>query len=84
MQSPRPQQQDVLPVAVWKAVPNQQYQITPHRKYYITTGSYAAGTVVDVTQLGKVAALDFTGKQENLATVTMNADYTYDVKYSFS
>ncbi|KAI9798953.1 MAG: hypothetical protein M1833_004306 [Piccolia ochrophora] len=83
MRSPRPEQQDVLPVAVFTAIPSQLYQITPHRTYYISTGAYAPGTIIDVTQLGEIAKLDFTGKKEDMAIVTLKDDYSYDVKYDY-
>jgi hypothetical protein len=75
----------VIPVAVWQAKPNQVYQVTPHVKYYISTGKYQPGTIVDVTNFGLVCEIDFTGKDENMASVVYNNNLKYEeVKYSFA
>ncbi|KAL8786228.1 MAG: hypothetical protein Q9213_002917 [Squamulea squamosa] len=84
MKSPVPDQEDVVPVAVWQAKPNQQYQITPKRIYYISTGRYNAGRIVNVAELGTTATIDFTGRKETVATLVFNNDLSYDpVKYRF-
>lgn len=84
MANPLRDQQEVLPVSVWQAMPNQKFQITPKRVYYISTGKFTPGTLVDVTQLGKSATIDFTGRKETVATLdlTNNLDYL-PVVYSF-
>ncbi|KAI3553598.1 hypothetical protein CABS01_08736 [Colletotrichum abscissum] len=84
MKSPTPDQGEVLPVSVWRAEPNQKYQITPKRIYYISTGKFVPGRVVDFAQLGKTATIDFTGRKQNVATVIYNNELDFlPVKYSF-
>ncbi|KAM0545399.1 hypothetical protein ACHAPJ_011304 [Fusarium lateritium] len=84
MKSPTPTQEDVVPVSVWRAEPNQKYQITPKRIYYISTGKYVPGRVVDFAQLGKYATIDFTGRKETVATVVYNDQFDFlPVKYNF-
>ncbi|EFY85355.1 hypothetical protein MAC_08604 [Metarhizium acridum CQMa 102] len=70
---------EVVPVAVWRALPNETYQLTPKVTYYVGTGSYAAGTAVDITQIGALAEIDFTNALPGqvIATVTHNRDGTY-------
>ncbi|KAF1845174.1 uncharacterized protein K460DRAFT_366062 [Cucurbitaria berberidis CBS 394.84] len=84
MKSPVPNIEDVVPVSVWQAKPNQAYQITPKRIYYISTGDYKAGRIVNVAEFGKVCTIDFTGRKETIATVIYNNDLDYEkVEYSF-
>lgn len=84
MKSPIPQDGEVVPVAVWQAKPNQQYQITPKRTYYISTGKYKAGRIVNVAELGTIATIDFTGRKETRATVEFTNELSYGVvEYSF-
>ncbi|CAI6337565.1 unnamed protein product [Periconia digitata] len=84
MKSPIPDVEDVLPVSVWQAEPNKAYQITPQQVYYISTGSYATGRIVNVGELGLVCKIDFTGKSETIATVVYNNNQKYEpVVYSF-
>lgn len=84
MESPFPDVQDVVPVSVWQAKPNQKYQITPKRTYFISTGTYHAGRIVDFAQLGAYATIDFTGRTETVATVELHNDLGYStVKYTF-
>ena len=41
------------------AHPGEHYTIWPKVKYYITTGSFTAGTVIDVQTLGQTLEVDF-------------------------
>ncbi|KAL8900060.1 MAG: hypothetical protein Q9192_001272 [Flavoplaca navasiana] len=84
MKSPVPEEEDVVPVAVWQARPNQDYHITPKRVYYISTGKFHAGLIVDVVKLGQTATIDSTGRKETVATVCLNNQLSYEpVQYSF-
>ncbi|KAI9760230.1 MAG: hypothetical protein M1835_000212 [Candelina submexicana] len=82
--SPFPGQQDIVPVSVWQAKPGQKYQITPKRVYYISTGSFVEGRIVDFAQLGAYATIDFTGRTETIATVELDNTLSYSAPvYSF-
>ncbi|KAI9696701.1 MAG: hypothetical protein M1836_005063 [Candelina mexicana] len=82
--SPYPGQQDIVPVSVWQAKPSQNYQITPKRVYYISTGSFVEGKIVDFAQLGAYATIDFTGRTETVATVELDNTLSYSAPvYSF-
>lgn len=84
MKSPFPEVQDVIPTSVWQAKPNQNYQITPKQTYYISTGTFHAGRIVDFAQLGAYATIDFTGRKETVSTVDLQNDLGYSsVKYTF-
>lgn len=84
MKNPVPDEEDVVPVSVWQAKPNQKYQITPKRVYYIATGKFTPGRIVNVTELGAYATIDFTGRKESKATIVFTNELSYDtVKYFF-
>ncbi|KAL3962832.1 hypothetical protein ACCO45_004355 [Purpureocillium lilacinum] len=70
---------DVVPVAVWRAKPSLNYDLTPKVTYYVGTGDYAAGTAVDITSIGVVSTIDFTTAKpgQTVATITHNVDGTY-------
>lgn len=86
MQSPiTSQETGVVPVSVWQAKPNQNYQITPRRIYYISIGSFIPGQIVDIRLLSQVATIDFTDRNETVATVTYTPDlYFLEPQYSFA
>ncbi len=84
MKSPIPEEEDVVPVAVWQAKPSQVYHITPKRIYYISTGTNTTKTILNLTELGATATIDFTGRKETTATVCFNNQFSYEpVQYSF-
>ena len=77
-----------MSVVVWQAQPNQTYQIIPVKKFFVSTGDFKLGTIVNVRTLGKVCTLDFTGTNpeangKNMATVEFDANNKYsDPVYS--
>ncbi|GAB7346963.1 hypothetical protein MBLNU459_g2017t1 [Dothideomycetes sp. NU459] len=74
----------VMPVSVWQADLNRQYQIAPKRAYRVCLGSFKPGTIIDVAELGKHATIDFTGKEETTATVIYNEQRSLEpAVYSF-
>ncbi|KAG9571219.1 hypothetical protein KCU71_g504, partial [Aureobasidium melanogenum] len=74
----------VIPVATWTAKSSRDYKVWPKIQYFISTGEYSSGDIVDVADLGEVATIDFTGKKETVAQVTQKDDGTFDpVTYSF-
>ncbi|KAL9594237.1 MAG: hypothetical protein Q9219_007139 [cf. Caloplaca sp. 3 TL-2023] len=82
--SPIPSIQEVVPVSVWQAKPNQKYLVTPKRVYYISTGDYVQGTIVEYADLGSHATIDFTGRDETIATVELDDNLAFSqVVYSF-
>jgi len=56
-----------------------EYDITPVVTYYIATGDYEAGQVVDITSYGPAQAIDFTSAPPGftVATIIHNPDGTY-------
>lgn len=75
----------VIPVATWAAKSSRDYKVYPKIKYYVSTGSYTSGDIVDIADLGKVATIDFTGKKETVAQVTQRDDGTFaPVTYTFA
>lgn len=63
-----------------QANPNSNTDCQPILKFYVQTGSYTPGTVMNFTQSSTTAALcDFTGGY-TIANVTLNNDGTWSVK----
>lgn len=66
-------------VTAW---PNSNQDCQPVLKFYVQTGAYGAGTVLNFTSSSIDAALcDFTGGQ-TVANVTLQANGTWTVQYS--
>ncbi|KFZ13843.1 hypothetical protein V502_06413 [Pseudogymnoascus sp. VKM F-4520 (FW-2644)] len=53
----------VVPVASVSAAPNQKYYFNPVARWYIGTGTYTPGTVVNITDIGNIQECDFTYSQ---------------------
>jgi hypothetical protein len=69
--------EDIVPVAVWPAKPNQDYEVTPVQKFFIATGSHEESRAVDITTFGKVGTVDFTSMQHTTASIDFTAEYNY-------
>jgi len=67
----------IIPVATFAAHPALQYYVTPVVKYYICTGTYVPGQIIDVTAIGVTASVDFTGSPYRTATFTHQSNGTY-------
>jgi hypothetical protein len=61
------------------AEPLKTYEITPLVSFYISTGDYTEGTVVDKRTLGSVCDIDYSQALpgQTVATITNNNDGTY-------
>ncbi|KAH6709105.1 hypothetical protein BKA61DRAFT_659085 [Leptodontidium sp. MPI-SDFR-AT-0119] len=70
---------NVVPCLTWSADPNVKYDITPDSTYYIATGSYTPGDVLDVTEYGAKVAIPFATAPAGwtVATITHQSDGTY-------
>ncbi len=76
---------NVVPCLTWSADPNAQYDVTPNATYYITTGSYTPGDVLDITEYGTKVAIPFSTAPPGwtVGTVTHEPEGTYsDVVWS--
>ncbi|KAK0706154.1 hypothetical protein B0T26DRAFT_837077, partial [Lasiosphaeria miniovina] len=51
----------VVPMATFLASPSDTYNIFPVVKYYIATGSYSPGEIINVQEIGVTQLVDFTG-----------------------
>jgi hypothetical protein len=65
-----PIKKTTIPVAVFKAQPGKDNTIRPHVTYYVGTGEYKPGTIIDVSTISKALEVDFTGKPQLDAVVT--------------
>ncbi|GIJ82153.1 hypothetical protein Asppvi_000657 [Aspergillus pseudoviridinutans] len=77
MGAPDPVSQDIIPVTTVPASPNTYFYFQPIVKYYIGTGEYEAGTVVNITEIGQVCPVDFTQLPEPTAIYTQGRDNEY-------
>jgi len=68
---------NVVPVATWLAAPSTTYNIFPQVEYYISTGTYVEGQIVDVQSLGVYQVVDFSNSTYNTQTFVHNNDGTY-------
>lgn len=72
---------EILPIATFQPTPQNTYQITPLVTYYVATGSYTPGTIMNVTALGNPGTIDFTGQTSSNAVA--NYEDTGDWTISF-
>ena len=74
----------VAPVATFAGQPNTTFNIAPVTNFWVSTGSYTAGTVIDITAIGQSIEVDFTGKSETTAIVTQDSSRQFTVRYFIS
>ncbi|RPA87715.1 hypothetical protein BJ508DRAFT_233275 [Ascobolus immersus RN42] len=67
----------IIPVQTWIAKPGVSTQIFPHATYYICTGEYQPGMVVDRSTIGSALKIDFTGSSLSSVTFTYGSDGAY-------
>jgi hypothetical protein len=72
-----PVTQGITPVATVPANPNSDFYFQPIVKYYIGTGEFEAGTVVNITEIGPVLSVDFTQTPETTAIYTQGSNNEY-------
>lgn len=73
----------VVPIASIIPGPAMQYMITPKNAYYINSGINVPGKIMDYAASIRTAALvDFTGKTETNAIVTVDEHNKWAVAYS--
>jgi len=58
----------VVPMATFLAAPSTVYNIYPVVKYYIATGTYTPGQIINVQAMGLTQLVDFTNTTFNSAT----------------
>ena len=70
----------VVPVVVWQAEPSATYTITPNATYYIGTGTFKRGEIVDVSTIGAVSEINFLDAPSpamTVATITLDVEGQY-------
>jgi hypothetical protein len=77
-----PDTEATFPVAVFTAQPGKTYTITPHVTYYVASGSFEPGQIIDVTQITDPVEVDFTNKKDLGATVTHDENGNFTVKFT--
>lgn len=71
---------DVVPMFTTTAHPGQIYHMKPVVKYYIGTGSYVEGEIIDIEDIGTIQLVDFTGNNPKNVVLTHCADGCYVAK----
>ena len=67
---------------MWDGDPNETYEVIPKEIFYIATGDFKMGEIVNVRSLGKVAKVDFSagaGLGMDVATVDFTKTHEYTV-----
>ncbi|KAH7232872.1 hypothetical protein BKA59DRAFT_313137 [Fusarium tricinctum] len=67
----------VIPLQTWVAEPGLNTQVYPKPKYYICTGEYQPGMVIDPSLLANVLTVDFTSAIVPQAVFTLSNNGTY-------
>ncbi|KAK4209236.1 hypothetical protein QBC37DRAFT_378293 [Rhypophila decipiens] len=70
---------NVVPVATFLAAPSTTYNIYPVVKYYIATGTYSPGEIINVQSIGVTQLVDFTSSTYNSVTYMQLNDGTYQL-----
>ena len=79
-QNPKSDEEDIVPVAVWDADPNEHYDVIPREIFYVATGDFRLGEIVNIRSLGKIAKIDFSsgkGLGMNIATIDFTKTHEY-------
>lgn len=67
----------VIPIQTYLAEPSLNSLLFPHLKYYICTGEFQPGIIVDRTTIGSSLKVDFTGASVTDAVFTVNPKGQY-------
>lgn len=67
----------IVPVAIKTPSPSAEHIIQPVITFYVATGNFVAGKLVNIAIVGKTTVVDFTGKGKYNASLTYNPDGTY-------
>jgi hypothetical protein len=70
----------VVPVSTIPAVSSSTFTIFPLVKFYISTGSFSEGEIINVRQVGKTQLVDFTELQTSEITLVHNSDGSYTMQ----
>lgn len=68
--------EEIVPLAMMHARPDARYPLIPTLSFYVTTGPYTVGEVIDVSKTNTKILIDFsTGVAD--AIITQNSDQLY-------
>ena len=79
-QNPKSIEEDIVPVAVWEGDPTEVYEIIAKEIFYIATGDFKMGQIVNVRSIGKIAKIDFSsgaGLGMDVATIDFTPTHEY-------
>lgn len=69
------------PTAIFEALPNEIYNVTPVNKFYVAEGAYAPGAVIDASMTPGAAEIDFSGRPQTTATIVQQPDGSFSLTY---
>lgn len=67
---------EIVPLATFPILPNQTYNVTPVVKYFVGTGKYSPGEIINIQQIGPTILIDFTTGPLK-AKITQHPDMNY-------
>lgn len=73
---------DVVPVFVFSPEANQQYNINPTRKFWISYSEELRGLQTSIVGIGESVLVDFTGKTETNCTVHLEQNNSWTLNFS--
>lgn len=73
---------EVMPISIWRAEPNQEYQISPQHSFTILAGERDIDSKISVEELGQMCFIDFTQRKEKSATVLYGGHGDFSMEYS--
>lgn len=62
---PRGSRDDIRPLQTYQAEPNLNSRLFPAQTYYVCTGEYQAGVLLDPNSIGRAVKIDFSRAQMN-------------------
>lgn len=75
--SPRGSQDDIRPVQTWEAEPHLANEIFPKPTYFVSTGSYESGVLVDRNAIGQAIKIEFEGADRPEVNLYQNGSGDY-------
>lgn len=70
----------IIPLFTFVACPGHTFHLAPVIKYYIGTGSYSEGEIIDIDDIGPSMLVDFTGNNPKNAVLIHRPNGTYSLK----
>lgn len=70
----------IIPIFTYVAHPSHTFHVVPLIKYYIGTGSYPEGEIIDIDDIGLSMLVDFIGNNPKNVVLIHRPNGTYSLK----